>query len=211
MSGSAAFWKLAAGVRSVETRVDDTLQAIAARELGDASRWPDLANLNNLLPPYITPSLALAGPRVLFAGMPIQIPAPAAPPSGVADPSVFGTDLALVNGQIVDDGAGDLATVSGLANRDQAVANRLTTRPGELVFHLDYGCRAYELIGGGVTPTALQLAASFVAAAVAADPRIASVEAPTAAAVGDALVTRAIAITADGKRQPVGASSGLSG
>lgn len=211
MSGSATFWRLAAGVRIAETRIGDTLQAIAARELGDAARWPDLANLNNLLPPYITADLSQAGPRVLFAGQTIQIPSPSPAPSGVADPTVFGTDIALVNGQITDDGAGDLLTVSGPANLDQAVRNRLETRPGELVFHQAYGNRIYALLGGGVTPAALQLGASFAAAAIGADPRVASVERPMATAIGDVIEIKAVAVTVDGKRQPVGASSGISG
>ncbi|HVB37361.1 MAG TPA: hypothetical protein VND92_02450 [Vicinamibacterales bacterium] len=209
---SGTFWKLAAGVRVVETRVDDTLQAIAARELGDAARWPDIANLNNLLPPYITPDLALAGPRVAFAGQPIKVPSAPPAASGVADPNaVFGTDIALVNGQITDDGSGDLLTVSGPANLAQAITGRLVTRPGELLFHPAYGCAVYGLLGGGATAAAVQLAASFVARAVRSDPRVSAVENATAVVQGDALVTSAVAVTVDGKRQAVGASSGLSG
>lgn len=209
---SGTFWKTVPGLRLVETRLDDTLPAIALRELGDASRWPDLAQLNNLLPPYITSDLALAGPRVLFGGQPIRVPAPAPAQSGVTDPAaVFGTDVALVNGQISDDGAGDLLTVSGPANLKQAISNRLATRPRELMRHPEYGCRAPEVLGQGASAVSVQLAAAFVASAVASDPRVASVENAKATVNGDAIETLATAVSVDGKRQAVGATSGLSG
>ena len=209
---SGTFWKVVPGVRRVETRLDDTLPAIALRELGDAARWPDLASLNNLLPPYITADMALAGPRVLFGGQPIMVPAPAPAPSGVTDPAaVFGTDVALVHGQIADDGAGDLLTVSGAPNLKQALGNRLQTRPGGLLRHPEYGCRAAEVLGQGAGQVSVQLAAAFVAKAVRSDPRVASAENASATVNGDAIETSAVAVTVDGKRQPVGATSGLSG
>ena len=206
------FWKTASGVRIVETRVGDTLQAIAARELGDAALWPDIANLNNLLPPYIVDDLAAAGPRVLFSGQTIKVPAPPSSPSGVTDPNaVLGTDIALADGELVDNGAGDLLAVAGLANFRQAVANRLKTRPGELLFHPDYGCRVFDLLGHGADGAAVQLAASFVASALRADPRTARVERAEAVVQGDAVATSASVVTVDGKRQSVGSSGGLSG
>ena len=168
-----SFSQTLTGFRLVPTRLDDTLQAIAARELGDASEWPVLANLNNLLPPYLTQDPACVSSRVLLGGSTIKVPGASPVPAAVVDPvDVFGIDIALVDGQIVDDGAGDILTVSGAANLDQAVENRLGTRPGELVFHLAYGCKAHQLKGRGGSATVNGLAAVYVSKALQADPRI---------------------------------------
>ncbi len=51
------FSRTLTGWRFVETLANDTMQGIAARELGDASRWVDLVNINGLTPPYLTGEL----------------------------------------------------------------------------------------------------------------------------------------------------------
>lgn len=38
--------------RSATVKYGDTLQRLALRELGSAERWPDIALLNGLIPPY---------------------------------------------------------------------------------------------------------------------------------------------------------------
>jgi predicted Zn-dependent protease len=40
------------GFRLVEIKYGDTLQELAARELGDANKWRDIIAINDLLPPY---------------------------------------------------------------------------------------------------------------------------------------------------------------
>ena len=214
MSGatSTSFTQSVTGYRSAETRVDDTMQKIAARELGDAARWYDIVALNNLLPPYITNSLASAGPNVIFAGSTILIPSPAPAPSGVADPeAIFGTDCLLQDGQLTANANGDVATISGVPNLVQALENRLETHPGDLTFHPTYGCKVYTLLGQGADQSTLQLAASFVASAIQADPRISSVEGAAVSVTGDTVAVSATAITVDGKKQPVGTTGALSG
>jgi phage baseplate assembly protein W len=198
------------GFRLVATRLDDTLQQVAARELGDASQWPVLANINNLLPPYLTQDPSCVTSRVLLGGTQIKVPGAAPANSAVVDPSdVFGTDIALVDGQIVDDGAGDVMTVTGVANLQQALENRLATRPGELVFHLAYGCRASELKGQGGSATTNGLAALYVSKALQADPRVDTVPSCVATITGDTINTVATAMTVDGKSVPVGNTGGV--
>ncbi len=207
-----SFTKPIVGYRRVDTRAGDTLQDIAARELGDAARWYDLANLNNLLPPYITDDLGKAGPRVLFSGSTIMIPGPAPAASGVADPAtVFGSDAALANGQLVDDGNGDFAIVSGIPNLDAAILHRLRTRPGELIYHPRYGCKIYDLIGDRGSDSTNQLAGAFVASAVRTDPRVSKVQKATATISGDSVSVSATAVTVDGKKLPVGLTQGIIG
>jgi len=180
------------GFRVVETRVNDTLQIIAARELNDAARWIDIAEVNDLVPPYLTGISSEAGPQVKLFGQLIIVPAARAEISAQADPDlVFGTDVLLSNGDIVADAKGDVAVVSGRANLRQALEHRITTDLEELLFHQDYGCGAARLKGASNSPTASSLAAEYVRAAVAADPRVAQVDSAKATAVGDRIQARA--------------------
>lgn len=217
MSGSLltgpvpAFTKRITGYRAVAVLVGDTLQRIAERELGSAAQWNDLVYLNDLRPPWIVSDPALAGPGVKLAGQDsLLVPSVAPPATGVARaPSVFGTDCLLRRRQIGPDAAGDIETVSEVANLKQAIELRLGTKPGELLWHASYGCRAYTLIGRGATPVVNRLAAAFVAAAVNADPRVARAEQTTATTLGDTLACASIAIAVNGKRVPVGLGSGV--
>lgn len=174
-----------AGYRWVETRHGDSLQAIALREFGDASDWPRLAHLNDLLPPYITDDPALAGERVLLSGQAIMVPAAFPSPTGETDPDrVFGVDCLLVQGELLTEG-GDLAVVSGRENLLQAIKHRLATTPGDLMFHGSYGCYVRTLLGAVNGPSARLLAGQYVRTALAADPRISEVARVGVVASGD--------------------------
>lgn len=199
-----------AGFRQAPTNVGDTVQAIALRELGDASRWYDLVHVNGLVPPYLTDDLSAAGPSVLLAGQQsIKIPAPAPPASGVADAtSVFGTDMSLAGGRLAAAAGGDFLTVAGVPNLTQALTNRLATHLGDLTYHPQYGCDVYRLLGQGGTATANLFAAAQVAKAVRADARVARVVDAVAVLRGDGITATATAITVDGKRVPTGIPNG---
>lgn len=196
-----------AGIRNAETRRGDTLQRIAARELGDASRWPDLASLNELRPPWITDDPALESQYVLLAGKPILIPAPPPEASGVSptdDDAIFGTDILTDRGRLQGGPTGDFALVRGAPNLTQASENRLATPGGSLIWHPDYGNRQHELIGNRNDPVANELAALFLARCLRQDPRISRVEKNIAVVIGDAIESSAWAIAVDGRRLPVG-------
>lgn len=191
------------GFRRVGTNRGDTLQAIAARELGDAAAWHDLATLNNLRPPYLTDDPERVGPGVLATGSEIMVPAPPPRASGVAADAandVFGTDIALVGGRLVGDGKGGLQIARGTANLRQAIRHRIDTRPGELLFHPAYGCEVHRLVGERADEVTNRLAAYFVDRALRQDPRIARTEGTTATVAGDAVRVEATAVTVDGKR-----------
>ncbi|MBI1207462.1 MAG: hypothetical protein GC191_09275 [Azospirillum sp.] len=190
--------------RRAETQVGDTLRDVALRELGDAARWADLAALNGLLPPYLTDDPGQASARVLLTGGAVLVPATAPTVSGVDDPDgVFGKDVGLDRGSLTVTENGDLATLAGIPNLDAALQHRIETRPGELIYHPDYGCRVHELLGGKMAEAVDRLAAAMVDSAVRSDPRISTTKQTTATIAGDALQASTTAITIDDKRVTV--------
>lgn len=175
------------GFRLVELQNNDTLQELAARELGDANKWRDIIAINDLLPPYVTGDSALAGPRVKLYGQMIMVPAVTSTVSAEADPAaVFGVDVDLTNGLLSSDG-GDLRLVSGRANLRQALSHRVRTPLRDLLFHLAYGCGAWRLIGRATGGTAAQLGNQYVRGALLADPRVANIESVTSSPRGDVM------------------------
>lgn len=174
------------GYRFAETVRGDTLQAIAARELGDAARWTDLVSYNNLVPPFITDEPSEAGPGVVLTGEQILVPAPAPAVNSTTDPDkVFEIDIQVsADGELLASG-GDFSTVGGPNNLVQAIKHRIETERGELIFHQDYGSDIRRLIGAVNGPTASTLAAQYAKAAVQSDPRINSVTSATASVSGD--------------------------
>lgn len=204
---SGTILREAPGFRWAEVRHADTLPRIALRELGDASRWPDLASLNNLLPPYLTGDAdlaAMSGGRVLLYGQHIRVFSAANLADAATEPEeTYGVDLALdANGQLFADGP-DLAHVSGLKNLASALARRVTTQRHELLFHPTYGSRVRENLGRSNTPARAAIAARAAQAALAEDSRVQRILSVTATVAGDVLAI-------DATVQPIGAGSPLS-
>lgn len=182
------------GVRLAEVLHGDTLQQIAARELGDAARWVDLANLNGLVPPYITDDPAEVGPGVLKPGGVILLPAPAEAPgtgAGTAD-DLYQRDVDLSGGELSVGPDGDLAIVAGEANLRQALVHRVVTEQGELLFHPNYGSMVRAVLGAVAGPTAAILAARYAAAALRADARVRDVRDARAEVRGDVVRVEAL-------------------
>lgn len=173
------------GYRFAETQFGDTLQAVAARELGDASQWPLLISLNNLVYPFLTDDPDAVVPGVILNGSYIVIPA-ASPSADEPDPnSVFGTDVLLAGDGFLATENGDFALVSGAPNLKQALENAIETDQGELKFHLGYGTLIRRILGSVNGPTAALLAAEYAKQTVQADPRISTVPGATGQAAGD--------------------------
>lgn len=195
------------GYRIIETLRGDTLQAIAARALNDAGRWPELAALNNLVPPYIVDSIAeleneTIG-RVLISGQQLKVPAPARRANAATD-DIYGTDILLDRGQLTaDPETGDFATISDAPNLAQAIRHRVETHLGELQWHQTYGCGVWRLLGHQANGARNQLAAAMVGRALRSDPRVTRAENVRATISGDVLSTEGIVIATDGKSLPI--------
>lgn len=185
--------------RLAEIHHGDDLQAIAARELGDANRWPELVWLNTLTHPYITTDERRAGPGVLLAGGFIKVPAPAGVWTDDAERGqVFERDCAMTNRMLSVDAGGDLAVVSGVDNLRQQLQHRLDTPRGQARRHPGYGNMAPRLKGRVNGPTAGMLAAEYVKAALQADYRVSRVDSSTAQVQGDAIRVTARAVAIEG-------------
>lgn len=181
------FDRFLSGYRWVETRWGDTLQAIAVRELGDAARWVDIANLNGLRPPYITGDPEVATGSVLLYGKSLLVPSSAPLVSESTDPAaVFGSDCLLVDGLLTEED-GDIVLVDGRGNLRQALSHRIKVAQRTLMFHLDYGSRLRTLVGSVDGATANALAAAFTRAALLADPRVKSIPNVVATITGDSI------------------------
>lgn len=188
------------GFRFVDTNYGDTLQAICARELGDATVWAQVAQFNGLTWPYITDDPEQVAPGVVLSGTQIKLPAPTATVSATVDPTaVFGTDMQLAKGKLVVGPNGDFATVSGVPNLEQALQNLIPTNKGDLVMHASYGTDVPKILGSVNGPTSALLGAQYAKTGVQTDPRIDSVTSSIANVSGDQNTITVVAQTIAGK------------
>lgn len=119
-------------------RLGETLEHLAARVLGSAARWTEIAELNGWID-----AETLGSGRPARAGDLVLIPLNTnAQPEPARERDAYGTDLALdQSGDLQLKGA-DLATISGAANVEQALGLRLKTTALELSWAPEYGLPA---------------------------------------------------------------------
>ena len=167
-------------------RAGDTIQSIAASQLGDGALWYDLAIINGLSYPYISSS---GGPGVVSPGTIIAIPRTSGS-SVIArvaegeDPldDILGTDFKLretrgsaVGRPSVTIGIDrrtmkDVATIAGLDNLAQAVQLRTWTQVGTMPLAPNYGIM--RAIGYGTTSSFISALKVGVRRTIQADRRV---------------------------------------
>lgn len=187
------------GFRLVETHWNDDLQAVAAREMGDANRWPELVWLNGLVHPYITNDEQRVTPSVVLAGSFIKVPAPMPVyTDDAARGQVYERDCAMNDRLLSDDGSGDLLVVAGSDNLRQQLQHAVNTPRGQARRHPQYGCLVWRLQGKVNGPTAERLGAEYIKSTLLSDYRVSSVESSQAEVSGDAIRITARAVAIEG-------------
>lgn len=178
------------GFRDYAIQATDTLPSIAASQLGDGALWYDIAIVNGLKAPYISPDGA---PGTVRVGDLISIPrASSDPVSGVvagvgSEPGerLLGTDIALRETSISAPGRPwvdlaidprtkrDVKLISGYANLSQALQMRVWTERGHMSLLPNYGLR--RAIGIGNTGAFLAIFRLNLRETFRADSRVAGV------------------------------------
>jgi phage baseplate assembly protein W len=171
----------------------EDLRAIATRELGSATRWVEIARINNLRLPFIIASYRPADrlPHTLVWGDQFLIPWSAnadLPPTML---STYGRDVAMDHGQFQSTPGGDLATVGGVENMTQALTHRVRTLLGELTYHPRYGCNVILALGLPAAPFSSLMASAWVQEALKAEPRVFQIHYVKAEVAGDTILVTA--------------------
>lgn len=203
------FTKQYTGFRFAPTRRGDTLQLIALRELGDANEWAKLAWFNDLLPPFITDDPAESSSRILLAGEQIRIPSAAVETDAEATnaDNVLLTDCALVGRRLMADSTtGDFVLVSGRENLKQAISHRISTDPGELIYHPAYGCKLQRRKGGKNNAVMGLIGRMDAQDALTQETRLKRINRITVTSSGDALIVKADVSPISGESVTVDAS-----
>lgn len=161
----------------VHVQTGDTLQGLAARHLGDASRWLELAEANGLVWPYLDFS---GGPdpasgRVARPGATLTIPDP---DGTVSEADIVGSDLRF-------DGARGLTR--GAENLQARLIRRLVGQRGSIPHHPDWGSRLWTFPGRTLDAGALLDAQVEAADALRRDPAVTAVIAVRVHADNDAI------------------------
>lgn len=184
------------------TEYGDTLQRVASRELQDASRWLEIAWLNNLRPPYLTGDRTLHGVatgQVILWGQSIRVPRPGTAQQGATPAQAYGADLSLANGLLSADVFGDLALVAGVPNLKQALELRLRNDIGCLPYHPKYGNEAGRVRGYKGVENARLLALRFSEESALGDPRVKGVSDGKVGQSGDAILVELTALVDAGE------------
>lgn len=198
----------------------EDIRDVASRLLGDRGRWKILVTLNGLTSPFISPT---GGPGVLMPGDTILYPADKAFPVGSLTvdsqnlsseetknnsqantpvQAAYGRDLALQSTFIAGDEItdlvinqrGDLGSIVGIPNIEQAVRVKFITGRGELPAHSTFGAKFP--IGSKASPSSFNEFRLDALRTILSDTRVTNVSRLDFLATGDTLaLTTDIVIT----------------
>lgn len=170
-------------VKQIKLPTNITLERLAQQELGDSSRWGEIAEVNGLKAPYISDDPQESREGVLKRGDNILIPIAvqngfSQVPVGKANKLTknmselersLGTDLKVnADFDLVLTSSGDFELVAGADNMAQATVLKLSYEPGEIMKHPEIGSGI--VIGRKYPP--LQELKDRVSKSLMQDPRV---------------------------------------
>lgn len=182
LANSRALLFSATSSRKIRAIEGDTLQGIALRELGDSSRWREIAMLNDL-----------SSSSEIVSGVEILIPGDSNSANGGRDSlslsdispeeRFYGRDWRVFQNkwgklQLARTGSYDTATVAGVPNCENAILTRVTIEQGTLPENAEYGF--YSPIGEPQSANDMLMYTNSVERTVLQDPRFRSVVATVA-------------------------------
>lgn len=172
---------------------NESLADIAWRLLGDRMLWVEIASASGM--PAVDRK---ADGSPLEPGDVVQVPMPSSSSAATFDGDPYGSDLYLVDGDLVARGTDDVVTVSGPDNLRQALELRMGTVQGESVW-AGYGLP--RLVGESGEATEAGFVASHARSQLGADPRVSSVRSVEVIEDGEALLVEATVEVAGGEMQ----------
>lgn len=160
-------------------KVGESLMDFAARTTGNFSNWENVAASNNLSPPYVgtvpAPGIAVPGQKLYLPPFSINSPL-----SNYND-SFLGTDIDIgLPYTEMNVWTGDFSLVSGINNYIGALARRVLTPFGSLIYHTNYGSALPGEIGHISTANEAMLSASYLKNSLLSDTRTQTVNQITA-------------------------------
>lgn len=167
-----------AQVNLTQLRQDENLMDVAARTLGNYELWTQIAQINNLFPPYVS---STPGSGVAIPGQQIVLPSPGSSTSSIGtapsyETNFLGTDLDFgpINGSMPT-WNGDFQIITGYKNLARALGRRLQTTLTALIYHRNYGSRIPPEVGAVQDTTTAGHIANYGKSAIRSDSRVASV------------------------------------
>lgn len=183
-------------------RVGESLLDFATRTLGDYTQWTAVATANGLIPPYVgtisAPGIAVPGQKLFLPPFSINSQL------GSYGDAYLGTDIDLGPPYTeLETWSGDFALVRGLPNYVGALARRVLTPTGTLIYHPTYGSGLPARIGNVSTANEAFLESSLLKNALLADPRTQVVNQITAYPVAFGQIVMTALVTPYGAAAPV--------
>lgn len=161
-------------------RDGETLQAFAQRTTGNFENWVTIAQINNLVPPYVNygptpiPGTVMPGQSLFLPPGPSTIPTS-------YNQNILGTDLNF--GPPYGDMppfTGDIDFLTGTANYLTALLRRVLTQIRTYPYNSQYGSRLPGEVGNAYSEAETGRLAAYLKATLLQDPRTASVPSITA-------------------------------
>jgi phage baseplate assembly protein W len=155
-------------------RQGESLMDLAARALSNFELWYSIAEVNGLVPPFVSPYPA---PGLASPGQQLLMPTTTATVLNGSAPNYLvnylGVDLFYgpLNADMLA-WTGDFHLTSGYRNLSFSLGRRLQTTLGELIFHPEFGSRLPPQIGSVSSANETSLIAAFATSALLTDPRV---------------------------------------